>query len=213
VGLLASDPEWRVDTVNFRLTSLTGNTLIPLNLHDDGLHGDGAANDGLYGGVYTPTIAGTWHLEAFGQSEDGSQFRRMDPAPVRVVRFRLPDPPRRSVAPDSTERVTFTLTNEDAPLPDVRTQNAAAGTTFALAVFSSQGWAVTGTVPATVTVDFGASIDIGLDVQVPPGAARGLVEETSLAAISQGDIANSRVAVAETAVGYPYNLFLPILRR
>lgn len=213
VGLLSSDPEWRATSANFRLTSLTGNTVIPLNLHDDGQHGDGAAGDGLYGGVYTPTMAGAWYLEALGQSKDGTLFRRVDPAPIRVVPFRLPDLAPRTAAPGSSELVTFTLTNDNPPPDGLVAQSAAAASIFELEVFSSQGWAISDTVPATVTVDYGGSIDISLEVRVPAGAAHGLVEETSLTAIPLGDIANSRVAIAETAVRYPHTVYLPLLRR
>lgn len=211
-GLVVDDPGLQPAAIQFRLTSLTGNTIVPLTLHDDGQHGDGAAEDGLYGGAYIPAIPGFWYLEVLGESEDGSLFRRVDPAPIRVQRFRVPNPPPILAMPNSTERMTFTLSNENQPPDGLVAQDLTAGTTFELEIFSSQGWAITETVPASVTVDFGASIEIGLDVNVPVSATIGATEETTLVVLEAGDIATSYNAMAQTTVLFP-SVYLPYLRR
>lgn len=50
----------------------------PITLLDDGAHGDGAADDGIYGGSITPTIPGTYLLKARAQGNDneGHPFYR-----------------------------------------------------------------------------------------------------------------------------------------
>jgi hypothetical protein len=212
-GLLSSDPEWRLREVQFRLTSFTGNTTIPLALHDDGQHGDGAAGDGLFGGGYIPTIPGIWYLEAFGRGEDGRFFRRMDPAFIRVSRSRIAEPPPRTAAPDSSQNITFTIHNDNVAPGEPNGPALAANTTYELALFSSRGWAVTGTVPASVTIPYGGSTDIQVAVHVPRVVPHGAVEETTLVAIEAGQIGASLEATGRITAKSDHVIFLPQISR
>jgi ADP-dependent glucokinase len=58
-----------------------------IDMHDDGLHGDGEANDNVYGASLTATQAGSYVLQAnmMGTHEDGTEFARSGEHIVQVV--------------------------------------------------------------------------------------------------------------------------------
>jgi FG-GAP repeat protein/IPT/TIG domain-containing protein len=65
-------------TVSAIITDAYGNQTGAILLYDDGLHGDGAANDGRYGEMYTPAATGRHMIKgiARGQRLSGVLFER-----------------------------------------------------------------------------------------------------------------------------------------
>ncbi len=192
-----------VVSADFRLVALNGQQTIPIDLFDDGNHGDGEAGDGLYGGVVNPAVPGLWRLAVQGELSDGTTFRRIDPAPLRVVHHRLPTPPARLSLPDNTVLNTFTLFNEDP---------AAEGgsTTFDLALFSSLGWTPTGTIPLSITLNPGESVVFSVETTVPAGAVAGEMEEVTLTAVPTGNIGSGLSATGQISVVDRLPTFLPV---
>jgi hypothetical protein len=190
-------------TANFRLISADGQQSQPVNLFDDGQHNDGAAGDGLYGGVINPNQPGLWRLAVTGELSDGSSFQRLDPTPIRVQRFRLPEPTGSVALPGSTRQVTFELINDPAT-------RGGTSVTFDLEVFSEQGWTITDTVPLSVTLAPGETVEIAVEVVIPAGATIGAVEETTLVAVPVDDIGAAITAATETAVVDELEVYLPL---
>lgn len=58
-----------------------------LPMHDDGLHGDGQPDDGVYAGSFKPTMEGHFNVQAFfeGQNDLGAPFIRTSQHVIRVV--------------------------------------------------------------------------------------------------------------------------------
>ncbi|MFW6184522.1 MAG: choice-of-anchor X domain-containing protein, partial [Chloroflexota bacterium] len=172
---------------------------VPLDLRDDGLSGDGAAGDGIYGGVWEPQ-PGLWQLQVQGELADGSAFQRVEAAPIRVNRFGLRAPDPRRVMPGDNVTYQFALSNSGDEAQ-----------TFELAISSSLGWAVTDTVPSRVTVAAGETVQVDVQVVPPPEATEGSVEETMLTAVVPGDDAlTSAMATARTTAVGQLQLYLPL---
>jgi hypothetical protein len=187
---------------SFRLITLDGQLAFPIDLFDDGQHGDGAPGDGIYGGLVIPPSPGRYRLAVQGELGDGSIFRRVDRAPIRFQRHQLLDPPGRVTLPDSTVMSTFRLSNEDDSL-------RGGTTTFDLLLSSSQGWAITGTVPASVTLAPGESVSFDVETVVPAGSPVGLVEEVALTVAPVGNIGEASTAFVEITVVDQIPLYLP----
>ena len=174
---------------------------VPLELKDDGLSRDGVAGDGIYGGTWQ-LEPGLWQLVAWGHLEDGSAFRRAETAPIRVMPFDLSAPDQKRVMPGDNVNLAFTLQN-DSPAPQQ----------FELLVDSNQGWAVTGTVPASVSLAAGETRKIQVPLAIPAEATIGTVEETRLIALAPGDDPlDSQMATAYAVAVDERLLDLPLLR-
>jgi len=195
-----------VTTATFSLISMNGQQEQPINLFDDGQHGDGAAGDGIYGGPVLRDSQGCWMLMVRGTLSDGSSFSRMYPAPIRFRGFDLDDPPPASAVPGTLHTVNFQLVNGSVAL-------VAEATTFDLEVFSDQGWAITNTVPVSVTLQPGESINISVPVQVPSGALVGMIDDVVLVAAPTNDIGLATSATAALDVVESFDLFLPSILR
>jgi hypothetical protein len=191
-------------TAQFRLFSLDGQQSAPIMLYDDGAHGDGNAGDGIYGGAITPPRPGQWRLGVRGELGDGTPFQRIDPAPIRVQPFRLANPSGGAAPPGAQRSQTFSLTNTSLTGP---------ATVFDLALYSSQGWTMTDTVPLSVTLSPGQTFSITVDVVVPADAPLGVVEESTFVAVPVGDIGGGASAVARTTAGGGSQTYLPAISR
>jgi hypothetical protein len=201
----AGDPSI-VDTANFSLVSMDGRQELPIDLFDDGQHGDGAAGDGLYGGPVLRDKQGCWMLMVRGTLTDGSSFTRMYPAPIRFRGFALDDPASLSAIPGTLRTVNFSLVNESDA-------NGGQTTTFDLEAFSDQGWALTDNVPSSITLQPGERVNIPVSVQVPSGASVGTTDNVMLVAAPANDIGLSTSATAELDVVNSMELYLPIIVR
>lgn len=160
----------------FGLVDRRGVLVDTLMLYDDGAHGDGQANDGLYGGSYTPLMPGSFYLQVEGQTPAGEPFRRLDLVPLTFQRLQMwigdPKPDTRFAQPGSYEQYTFVI------------QNWSNFThTFDLYLDSTQGWGVTSYY--TRTVPAGTWRIVPVTVWVPAGA-NGLVDETTLSVYGAG---------------------------
>lgn len=185
-----------------------------IELFDDGEHGDGAAGDGIFGGMVQPTAPGWWRLAAEGELDDGSPFRRLAEVPLRVQQYRLTKPASILMGPDETRLITFTLRNEATPTTGALAldEGAAETTTFELALFSEQGWTITDTVPTTVTLGPGEGYTVTTSVVIPPDAPLGAMEESTFVAVDVNDVNTGLTAVAETTVGHN-PLYIPLVVR
>ena len=195
-----------VTSASFKLVSMDGTQEQPISLFDDGQHGDGAAGDGLYGGLVLRDEQGCWMLAVEGTLSDGSTFSRMYPAPIRFRGFDLDDPAPTAAVPGTERLVSFTLANGTLG-------RGGAPTTFDLEVFSDQGWAITDTVPVSVTLQPGESIQIQVPVQVPSGTLVGTLDSVVLVAAPNTDIGLATSATAEVDVVESFQLFLPVALR
>lgn len=201
----AGDPSI-VANATFSLISMDGRQEQPIELFDDGQHGDGAAGDGLYGGRVLRDQQGCWMLRVQGTLRDGSSFSRMYPAPIRFRGFDLDDPAPTSVTAGTQRTVNFHLANGS-------TTRAGKTTTFDLELFSDQGWAITDAVPASVTLQPGESINISVPVQVPPDAPLDAIDNVVLVSAPTTDIGMATSATATLNVVESIRVFLPITLR
>jgi hypothetical protein len=169
-------------------------------LYDDGQHRDGAAGDGIFGGSAT-LPPGAYRLAVRGELTDGTTVQRVDPSPIRARRFQLESPRQRQATAGTNITRTFRLVNDG----DMEQS-------YELMVESSQGWALTGTVPASMTLAAGETRMIQVLVQIPQGTSAGMVEETSLTAVG-ADVLDSETATAETVVVDAFTIYLPMVQR
>ena len=194
-----------ITTANFSLVSMDGQQEIPIELFDDGQHNDGVAGDGLYGGYVFREQQGCWMLMAEGSLRDGSKFTRMYPAPIRFRGFDLDNPPPFSTLPGMQRTVNFHLSNGE-------TAQGEGATTFDLEVFSEQGWVITDTIPVSVTLLPGESINIPVTVQVPSDTLIGMSDNVVLVAAPTTDIGLATSATTTLSVVEFLEQFLPVMR-
>ena len=97
----------------FALVDLRGTLIDTLTLYDDGAHDDGEANDGVYGGLYTPVMPGSFYLQVEGQTPAGEPFRRLDLVPLTFQRMMMyvSGYDTRFVQPGGAELYTFVIHN------------------------------------------------------------------------------------------------------
>lgn len=190
----------------FKLRSRDGSREIPLDLYDDGLHGDGQGADGIFGGsVVLPQ--GLWYLWVTGNLDDGSAFQRLDPIPIRAHPFHVQPPVDRQALPGSVLAHSFTLTNEGE---EMQVYNNLAAQTYELTFTSSQGWALTDTLPTEITLETGESVDLVVPLQIPEDAEPGAIETISLTAVAPGDdLFDSATASSVTTVVDQLTVYLP----
>lgn len=185
--------------LHFGLMTASGNILDEIDLFNDGNHGDGDAGDDIYGGgVVLPK--GIWYLATWGTLDDGTPFQRVDPTPLRVRGFRMSGSGGGNQLPGTNITQRFALTNEGA-----------GPQTYELYVSSDQGWAMTGTVPAMVTVAAGETESINVPLTIPADATPGDVEEVSLTAVKFGDLSESETVSLNTTVVDELRINLPFI--
>jgi hypothetical protein len=101
---------------------LTLGQVLSVMLHDDGEHGDGEANDGLYGNIFDPCQAGPPQvsplgsyqisLRASGDNEDGEPVSRTDTGAYLATGSTTSDP--------DPEPAGILLVDDDTDAPDVQ---------------------------------------------------------------------------------------------
>jgi hypothetical protein len=159
---------------DFILVHSDGSFFDNIDLYDDGAHGDGEADDGLYGGTYNAPDDGTFYLQVDGQTQAGEDFRRTALTPIRFQGMELvpPSPDEMFALPGDTLNYNFRVYNDTSELR-----------VFSVQLDSSQGWASTPIVKYVIGP--GSSTIIPVTVNVPAYAGN-VVEETILTAYSSG---------------------------
>ncbi len=157
----------------------------------------------VYGGSVTVPTPGLYRLVAEGTLEDGTQFMRVDPTPIRVRAHAVNGSGDASAVSGSTRSISFELINDAS----------ADATTFDLALFSELGWTATGAIPESVTLAAGESVVYTIDVVIPSDAETGLIEESSFVAVPQDDLSASVSVSAKTSVMDQPVVFLPLVIR
>lgn len=191
-------------SVKFEMRSPTGDQAIDIDLFDDGMHGDGDANDGLFGGrVALPR--GIYRPHVSGLLADGSPFERIYPVPIRVQGFRGNQSGDGQRVPGNTRIVNFEITNDSQ-----ESLNKVANQVYMLGLESSMGWASAADLPEQISLAPGESRRFEVMVNVPPDAALGEVEETSLVVMERDDIAASDVFSVQTFVVEKITNYLPL---
>lgn len=161
----------------------------------------------VVGGSVTVPTPGLYRLVAEGTLEDGTKISRVDPTPIRVRAHSMAGSGDAPALAGSTRPVSFELVNDGA----VGLAMATAATTFDLELFSEQGWTTSGTIPESVTLQPGESVQYKVDVVVPANAGSGAVEESTLVAVPQDDLSATVSSSAQTTVVDEVQLFLPLI--
>jgi hypothetical protein len=187
---LTVDLGMAVASAAFSLVYPDGSFFDSLDLYDDGAHGDGGADDGLYGGTYQAPGPGTVYLQVDGQTSNGEGYRRTDLTPIRFQEMLLVAsvPTERFAMPGETVTYDLWLGNFDST-----------GTKcFSLDLESTQGWASLSDTDLCVAPSGFEPFTVA--VEVPPGAER-VVEQTMVTAQAwNGEMADG-AAVATTVRG------------
>jgi len=195
VNLLAS-LTGPVASASFQFVHPDGTLLQTINLFDDGLHGDGLANDGVYGGTYTPTTAGSFYFRVEGTTTDSTEFERIATEMIRVQTMSVVAPADQPVSPGTTLVYDFSIIN-----------GGTVDETYDLVIASSQGWADLSGVPGSVTVLAGATEHILIPVNVPITAVEGLMDDLVLTAVSQlNPLVHDSDSVQTTVIAPPNDL-------
>lgn len=163
-----------VSSATFKITHVDGSSPTPIPMFDDGLHGDGVANDSIYGGVWTPTEGGEFYFHASGVAEGGSAFEQVATKVIRVQSMNVMAPIDLTVVPNTSLSYDFIIANNGSQVD-----------TYDLTYSSSQGWADFTSVPTSISIDGGHTFQIQIPVNIPVGAAIGTHEETTLVAVSR----------------------------
>jgi hypothetical protein len=175
VNLLAS-LTGPVSSASFQVIYPDGTLLQTVSLFDDGLHGDGLASDGTYGGAYTPTTGGNFYIRVVGTTADDTGFERISTTTIRVQTLNVVAPADQTAAPGATEVYDFSITN-----------GGTSNETYDLVITSSQGWADLSGVPSSISVTAGATGHVLIPVNVPTTATEGTTDELVLSAVSESD--------------------------
>lgn len=181
-----------IASVEFQLVRADGSLLEKVALFDDGAHGDNAANDGTYGGSYTPKVAGSFRFVARGTTKDGTAFERIATEIIRVQTLSVVGENKTAPAGGSVVH-DFAITN-GGPAADI----------FELTVSSSKGWADLSGVPPTVNIPAGQTVHVTIPVNVPAGTSDGTTNEIIFATVSQTDpLVNDTASVFTTVSSAP----------
>eukprot|EP00055_Hartaetosiga_balthica_P016685 m.106485 g.106485 ORF g.106485 m.106485 type:complete len:697 (-) comp9154_c0_seq1:1431-3521(-) len=82
-------PTFLKDVVSTALLTVRfpNGTFVDFPMHDDGLHGDNLANDGMFGGLFNADVEGVYFMQATlsGTNEDGVSFLRSTEQAVQIV--------------------------------------------------------------------------------------------------------------------------------
>ena len=163
----------------------------------------------VYGGSATVPTPGLYRLVAEGTLEDGSKFTRVDPTPIRVRAHDMTGSGDAPSLPGGTRSISFELINDG--IAGVAGMSTA--TTFDLELFSELGWTTSDGIPDSVTLDPGQSVQYTVNVIVPANADIGLVEDSTLVAVPQDDLAGTASSSARTTVVDQLYIFLPLIMK
>ncbi|KAA3662660.1 MAG: hypothetical protein DWQ04_12800 [Chloroflexi bacterium] len=175
---------------------------------------DSSALSSVYGGSVTVTTPGLYRLVAEGVLEDGTQFMRVDPTPIRVRAHSISSPADTTALPGGTRSISFELSNDlvDSSVATLGNNGgAAAAKTFDLAIFSELGWTVTDSIPDSVTLAAGESVTFTVDTAIPADAGIGMIEESVFVAVPQDDLSASVAVTVKTSVVGQQTIFLPVV--
>jgi hypothetical protein len=187
-------------TCTFRLMDLHSFETFPVDMFNIGMP------PSVYRGTATVSNPGLYRLMVAGEMEDGTKFMRIDPVPIRVRAHSMEGSGDAPALPGSIRSISFELINDGVA-------GRAAATTFDLELFSEQGWTISDTIPTSVTLAPGETIEYTVEVVVPADAEPGLVEDSTLVAVPQADLGASMSASTRTMVVDQINAFLPIILR
>jgi len=188
-----------VASASFQLIRPDGTAETALSLFDDGAHGDNAANDGLYGGIFTPEESGSYFLRVKGTASGGSAFERTSPEMIRVHGLHVRAPLPQSGAPGQEVTYQFAVSN-NGPIDD----------TIDLSAVSTLGWILTHP-PAFINLAANEVKLIAVTLKIPADAEAGVVDELVLAASSRTNPLVNDVASVLTTVGaVNAPVFLPL---
>jgi hypothetical protein len=192
-------------SLQFAIRHATNGTVLPIDLFDDGEHGDGQAGDGIYGGPLD-VRRGLWYLAVRGELADGSSFERMHEVPIRSKGFRAKKPADSQQVPGNSQMVQFEVTNDEGT-----SRNKATAQVYELSLDSLLGWSTADALPETITLDPGETAIIDVLVTVPPDAEPGEVEETSLTIVEINNIGASETLSVNTTVVEKIPGYLPLI--
>ena len=183
-----------------------------VTLYDDGLHDDGAANDGVYANVFeNTTVSGiyTFDLRASGISNSGAPFTRL-----ASTTFNVSEPPEPAV--EATGSPPVTAEPGDVLAMNFEVKNTSSSwDTFDLRVGEVEtilGWADESSIPNSVSLYPGQSVFYNITVTVPTTASRGSQFVLPLIAVSQSDVDISDIATIEVSIPF-YEVHLPLIVR
>jgi hypothetical protein len=188
-------------TATLKLVGVDHFATVPIDMFNIGMPPN------VYGGSATVPTPGLYRLVAEGTLEDGTKFTRVDPTPIRVRSHGMSGSGDAPALPGSTHTVSFELINDGVG----GFSGPSTATTFDLELFSEQGWANSDAIPETVTLDPGQSVVYSVDVVIPANADIGLVEQSTLVAVPQDDLAATVSNSAKTTVVDQLNIYLPII--
>jgi hypothetical protein len=190
-------------TVEFALKHIMNGTVLPVTLYDDGQHGDGDADDGIFGGPVTMK-RGLWYLVARGELTNGAEFERTHTTPIRGKGFRTNKPRDGQQVAGSTGILNFEVSNDESPA-----RNKAAARTYELDVESLLGWSSDEGVPSRIVLEPGETRIVRVSVVVPEDAQTGDEEETFLTIIESEDVGSSETLTVKTMVVDELKSYLP----
>jgi len=145
----------------------------PIDLFDDGLHGDDLPGDGVFGGEVVFGAEGRYRL---GVTEPSGFFVRVAAVLIDVTSVSVHAPASVVGAPGTTVTHQFTVENLSG-----------ADRTFDIGATSSGGWADLSGLPPTLTIDAGATTPVEIPVDIPPDAFRGDSSVLTLTVVAQDD--------------------------
>ncbi|MCA9929217.1 MAG: hypothetical protein KC419_12085, partial [Anaerolineales bacterium] len=181
-------------SVTLTLVGLDNTQTIPVTI-------SGNTPPAVYGGSVTVSTPGLYRLMAEGVLENGSQFVRVDPTPIRVRAHGVSGSGDDSAVPGSTRSLSFELSNDGA------------AATFDLELFSEMGWTATDSIPDSVTLAAGESVVYTVNAVIPADAQIGSAEESVFVAVPQDDLSAVVSVSAKTAVVDYQRIFLPLVIR
>ncbi len=196
-------PSVEPSTVQFAVKHAMNGKVMPIDLFDDGQHGDGQAGDGIYGGPVT-VKRGLWYLAAKGELSDGGAFERMVEVPIRVKGFSASQPKDQQQVAGNSSTVQFQVTNDE-----VNALAQVSSKVYEVSVDSLLGWSTADGVPESIVLAPGETETINVLVEVPEGADLGDVEETFLTVVESNDIGSSDTVTVKTTVVDKMAVYLP----
>ena len=159
--------------LTFKVVDETGAAVTTLTMADDGLHGDGRPGDGVYGGSFAvPASAAQYRVVV----SDGATFKRVTRLLVTSGTVSVDSAGAAAGKPGDVLTQTFTVKNLSASTR-----------TFNLTATSTSGWESVASIPATLTVDAGATGTVTVSATVPGGATAGQTSVLTINAVASDD--------------------------
>lgn len=185
-----------VTNPNFALVRPDGSVVAGVPLFDDGVHNDGPAGDGVYGGQITPSETGNFNLVARGNTPGGGTFGQIATQRIRVHTLNVSAPVGQTVAPGTRVTYQFAISN-----------GGEAAESYNLTASSSNGWVDAAAVSSSITVNGGETKIVTVPLEVPSDTPAA-VDELVLVALSQSNLlASDGASVVTRVIG---RVFLPV---